>query len=130
MKIKIKHRNGSVIFAHDEDENTIKKTVLAAIKEGANLRGADLSGADLRGANLRGANLSGANLDFSCLTFSCKSLKAKTDERQRVQLMFHALSWIKNAENATEFELQILEFAKEYANKFHRSDVVRLWSAL
>jgi uncharacterized protein YjbI with pentapeptide repeats len=78
VKIQIKNRlTDSVIFEHSQDNNTVKNTVLDAIKKkanlswanlrGANLRWADLSGAnlswaDLRGANLSGANLSGANL--------------------------------------------------------------------
>jgi hypothetical protein len=83
MKIQILNRwNSSILFEHDCEENSIKITVLAAIKVGANLcganlcganlcganlcgadlRGADLRGADLRGANLYGADLRGANL--------------------------------------------------------------------
>ena len=53
MKIKLQIKNrfsGSLIFEYESENNTIKKTVLEAIKAGANLRGADLSGADLRGA--------------------------------------------------------------------------------
>jgi uncharacterized protein YjbI with pentapeptide repeats len=69
MKIEIKSRyNDSVLFAHEADENTLKITLLMAMKasadlRGANLRGADLDGANLRGANLDGADLRGANLD-------------------------------------------------------------------
>ncbi|MCL1936860.1 MAG: pentapeptide repeat-containing protein [Candidatus Azobacteroides sp.] len=91
----------------------------------ADLRGADLCSADLQKANLYMADLSGADIDFSSLHFSCNSLKAKTDERQRIQLGYHFLSWIKYSENATDEEKQIFEFCKEYANKFHRADVDR-----
>ena len=93
---------------------------------GANLYDADLSGADLSGANLRGANLRGANIDFSVLSFSCYSLKCKTDEKQRIQIMFHALSWMAHAESITDEEKAIYNFALDYANKFHRADVGRL----
>jgi hypothetical protein len=62
MKITIKTIYGKVIFEHKTKDNTIKKTVLEALKKGANLSGADLSVADLSGANLSGANLSGADL--------------------------------------------------------------------
>jgi uncharacterized protein YjbI with pentapeptide repeats len=68
MKIEIKNRfTGSVLFSHEAEENSVKITLLAAIKAGANLRGADLSEADLRRAdlseaNLRRADLCGANL--------------------------------------------------------------------
>ena len=83
IKISIKNRwTGSILFEYSSVDNTLAKTVLEALKGGANLRGAnlyeanlyeanlrganlyeaDLRGADLRGADLRGANLRGANL--------------------------------------------------------------------
>jgi len=78
MKIEIKNRfTGEVIFAHEQDDNTIAVTVKVALSlkislryanlsyanlSYANLTSADLTSADLRGANLSGANLSGANL--------------------------------------------------------------------
>ena len=83
IKISIKNRwTGSIIFEYSSVDNTLAKTVLEALKGGANLReanlreanlreanlreadlrGADLYGADLYGANLRGADLYGADL--------------------------------------------------------------------
>ena len=67
MKIEIKNLDCGVIFTHECDENTVKKTLETAVYDdedlsGANLRGADLRGADLRGANLSDADLSGAYL--------------------------------------------------------------------
>jgi uncharacterized protein YjbI with pentapeptide repeats len=83
IKISIKNRwTGSILFEYSSVDNTLAKTVLEALKGGANLRGAnlyeanlyeanlrganlyeaDLRGADLRGADLYGANLRGANL--------------------------------------------------------------------
>ena len=88
IKISIKNRwTGSILFEYSSVENTLAKTVLEALKGGAdlrdadlrdanlcganlceanlcraNLRGADLCGADLRDADLRDANLCGANL--------------------------------------------------------------------
>ena len=68
-KIQIKNYiTGTVIYEHEEEENTLKKTVEEAVKENANLRGADLSGADLRGANLSGAYLSDADLSDADLS--------------------------------------------------------------
>ena len=73
IKLQIKSRwTGSVLFEYEKENNTIKDTLIAAIKSGANLRGADLSDADLsdaylRGANLRGADLRGANLSGAYL---------------------------------------------------------------
>jgi len=181
VKIQIKSFWGKVLFEYEKVDNTIKETLLEALKSdadlsdanlrganlrganlrganlsGANLRGANLSGADLSNANLRGANLSGANLrnanlrganlsdadlsganlrgaylrganlDFAILYFACKSLRAKTSEKQRIQLCFHWLSWVKNAPDLTEEEKGLYNACLEYANRFHRDDVGRL----
>ena len=93
---------------------------------GADLSGADLCDADLSGADLSGADLRGADIDFSVLSFSCCSLTCKTDEKQRIQLMFHTLSWMAHSETITDEEKAIYNFALDYANRFHRDDVERL----
>lgn len=67
MKTEIKSIDGKVLFEHDCEDNTIRKTLEEAVRRGANLvdaylGGANLGGANLVGANLRGANLRGANL--------------------------------------------------------------------
>jgi len=63
IKLQIKSRfTGSILFEYESENNTIKETVVNAVKSGANLRCADLGGANLRGANLRCADLGGANL--------------------------------------------------------------------
>ena len=66
MEFQIKHRNTRAVLFEGEFAS-LKQSVEAAVKSGANLCGADLHsaylrGADLRGAYLRGANLGGANL--------------------------------------------------------------------
>ena len=61
-KIEIKKINGNLIFSHNQEDNTVKKTLEKAVSSDANLIGANLIGANLSGANLRDANLSGANL--------------------------------------------------------------------
>ena len=81
-KIQIKTISGRTIFELEKENNTIKDTLIAGFRSGADLRGADLhyanlrganlrdtdlSGADLRGANLIGADLRGANLSFANL---------------------------------------------------------------
>ena len=66
-KIEIKSVFGSVLFELEKEDNTIKDTIIEAVKRGANLRDADLRGADLRGADLIGANLRGANLGYANL---------------------------------------------------------------
>ena len=62
MKIEIKSILGSVLFEYDVENNSIRKTLFEAVKQGADLRGADLRGADLQGADLRGADLQSADL--------------------------------------------------------------------
>ena len=58
IKISIKNRwTGSILFEYSSVENTLAKTVLEALKGGADLRDADLRDANLCGANLRDANL-------------------------------------------------------------------------
>ena len=61
-KIEIKTVYGSLLFKFEKENNTVKDTVIEAVKTGADLRGADLAGAYLRGADLTGADLTGADL--------------------------------------------------------------------
>ena len=67
IKIQIKSRWGSVLFEYEKENNTIKDTLIEAVKKCADLRGADLSGADLRGADLSGADLRDADLSDAYL---------------------------------------------------------------
>ena len=83
IKIQIKSIWGNVLFEYSKKDNTIKDTLVEAVKRGANLRGANLQEANLRGANLRGANLWGAkNLspiyqsDLSILKYQKGKIKA------------------------------------------------------
>ena len=58
IKIEIKNRwTGNVMFEYEKENNTLKDTVVEAVKQGANLEGANLKGAYLKGANLEGAYL-------------------------------------------------------------------------
>ena len=67
MKFEIKHRfNGKILFSMETE--TMKLTLEAAVKSGANLCGAYLSGAYLSGANLSGADLGGADLSGTNLS--------------------------------------------------------------
>ena len=90
IKISIKNRwTGSIIFEYSSVDNTLAKTVLEALKGGANLCdanlcganlcGADLCEADLREANLRDANLCGANL---CGANLCEANLCEADLRE------------------------------------------------
>ena len=63
INIEIKNRwTGSIIFEYSKENNTIKDTLIEAVKNKKDLHGADLQGADLHGADLRGADLRGADL--------------------------------------------------------------------
>ena len=65
MKIKIEIKNrwtGKVLFEYEKENNTVKDTLIEAVKNKAYLGGADLRGADLRGADLGDAYLGGADL--------------------------------------------------------------------
>ena len=63
LKIQIKNRwTGSVLFEYEKENNTVKDTLIKAVKNRANLRDADLRDADLRDADLRDADLGGADL--------------------------------------------------------------------
>ena len=112
---------------------------------GANLRGADLSEAnlgradlrradlsvsdlswsnlswsDLSGANLRGADLSGADLDFSCVPLWCGTLKAHFDDRQIVQILYHAIKSGVQSNNTSEELKNELYKLSDLANKFYK----------
>jgi hypothetical protein len=67
-KIEIKSYFGRLLFEFEKENNTVKDTVIEAVKTGADLRGADLTDADLRGADLRDADLRGADLTGAYLT--------------------------------------------------------------
>ena len=61
-KIQIKTTLGSLLFEFEKEDNSVKDTLIEAVKRGANLGDAYLRGANLVGANLRGANLGDADL--------------------------------------------------------------------
>ena len=63
IKIQIKSVFGDVLFELEKENNTLKHTLIEAVKDKYNLRGADLRGADLCDANLGGANLRGAKIN-------------------------------------------------------------------
>ncbi len=68
IKIEIKHWvTGVVLFEYEKEDNTLRETILEAIKSSANLRYADLRSANLRYADLRYADLSSANLSSADL---------------------------------------------------------------
>ena len=54
-KIQIKTVFGKLLFEFEKENNSIKETLLEAIKNYADLSSADLSSADLSSADLRSA---------------------------------------------------------------------------
>ena len=62
IKIQIKSVLGDVLFELEKENNTLKHTLIEAVKDKYNLGGADLGGAYLGGADLRDAYLGGADL--------------------------------------------------------------------
>ena len=94
----------------------------------ADLQYADLRNANLQGANLQYANLQGANLDTSCLPLWCGSLIVHFDDKQIIQILYHAMSNIKFSKNVSE-EIKALLKIKSLmiiVNKFHRTECPRL----
>jgi uncharacterized protein YjbI with pentapeptide repeats len=66
--IQIKSILGKLIFEFEKEDNSVKRTLIEAVKSGADLTGAYLTGADLTGADLTGADLTGADLRGADLT--------------------------------------------------------------
>ena len=66
--IKINSIFGKLLFEFEKEENTIKDTLIEAVKSRADLSRADLSGADLSGADLSRAYLSRADLSGAYLS--------------------------------------------------------------
>ena len=60
IKIEIKSILGNVLFEFSKENNTLKDTLVEAVRRGANLGGANLRGAYLGGAYLEGAYLDSA----------------------------------------------------------------------
>jgi len=69
-KIQIKSIFGKFLFEFKKENNTIKDTLIEAIKQRANLSYAYLSGADLSGAKLSGVDLSWAKLSGTDLSWA------------------------------------------------------------
>ena len=71
IKLNIKNRyTGKVLFEYETENNTMSKTVEAAVEDNANLRSADLRHADLSYADLRSANLRYADLSYADLSYA------------------------------------------------------------
>jgi uncharacterized protein YjbI with pentapeptide repeats len=67
-KLQIKSVFGSVLFEFEKEDNSIKDTLIEAIKQRTNLSRADLSRTNLSRTNISGTNLSGTNLSRANLS--------------------------------------------------------------
>ena len=77
-KIEIKSYLGKLLFEFEKENNSIKDTLIEAVKKSADLRDADLRGADLRDADLNYADLSCADLrgaDLRGADLNCADLR-------------------------------------------------------
>jgi hypothetical protein len=91
------------------------KAILAAHKLWLN-RKVGGTEADLKGADLKGADLTEADLDFSCWPLHCDSLKVKLDQKQKRQLLYHALAIMTPKERGQ----CITKTGMDFVNEFHR----------
>lgn len=87
-----------------------------------NLSHGNLSGSDLRYSNLSYSNLSGSNLDYGCLPLWCRSLNAHFDDRQIIQIVYHAVKAGLDSPNVSEAVKTELRKVAGLANRFHRVD--------
>ena len=72
INIEIKNRwTGSIIFEYSKENNTIKDTLIEAVKNKKDLHGADLRGADLQGADLHGVKIKKAVVFTGLYKYIC-----------------------------------------------------------
>ena len=90
--------------------------------EYADFSGSDLRDSNLRGSNLSGSDLSGCNLDFSCLPLWCGSLLAYFDDRQIVQIVYHAVRAGRRSPNVSDEVKAELRKMAPLANRFHHAE--------
>ncbi len=89
---------------------------------GANLRYVDLHEANLRYVDLHEANLSGADIDYCGFPLWCGSLHAHFDDRQIIQLIYHAVKAGVDSPNVSGGLKEVLYGLADTANKFHRAN--------
>ena len=133
-KIEIKTIWGSLLFEYECENNSVKETVINAIKSGADLIDANLSDANLSGANLIGAKI---NENTGYFNISCpeegsfiafkkasgkiiKLLITETSKRSSATSLKCRASEAKvlSFENLDGSECQLTEIASNYDYKF------------
>lgn len=106
-------------YADLSDANLYHADLSGANLNYADFSGTNLGGADLDHADLSGANLSGADLDYSCLPLLCRSLRARFDDRQIIQILYHAVKAGTESPNVSDELKEVLWGLADTANKFH-----------
>ena len=105
----------SIIFENEKE--TLRETLLDALKEGADLRGADLRGADLGGADLRGAK----NIkSFQCGECNRISFAIKWES----EVMFKIGCFWGNTEKA------ILKVKEKYGENSYYEKLIKLYTEM
>ena len=125
----------SIIFENEKE--TLRETLIDALKEGTDLRGAnlinaDLSGADLSGANLRDANLSGADLSGADLSGAINIKSFQCGECNRIsfaikwesEVMFKIGCFWGNTEKA------ILKVKEKYGENSYYEKLIKLYTEM
>jgi uncharacterized protein YjbI with pentapeptide repeats len=91
------------------------------LKGGPGGERANLTYANLTDANLARANLTYEALDFACLPLWCGSLKAHFDDRQIIQIVYHAVKAGLASPNVSDDVKAELRKVIPLANRFHRA---------
>ena len=117
MKIKIEIKNrftGKVLFELESEGNTVKNTVVEAVKVGTYLTGADLGGADLRGADLGGADLGTGKVKTIAVALESGECRVKMGCHDRSVSEWDANFWNNNNEfpndGSIKSELRVIAY--------------------
>lgn len=110
----------SLIFENEKE--TLRETLLDALKEGANLEGANLEDADLEDANLRYANLRGAEniKSFQCGEYNRVSFAVRGES----EIMFKIGCFWGNTEKA------ILKVKEKYGENSYYEKLIKLYTEM
>ena len=115
----------SIIFENEKE--TLRETLLDALKEGVDLSGVDLSGVDLSGVDLRGADLSGVDLSgakdiksFQCGECNRISFAIKWES----EVMFKIGCFWGNTEKA------ILKVKEKYGENSYYEKLIKLYTEM
>lgn len=73
-------------------------------------------------ANLSEADLRGADIDYCAFPLWCGSLHAHFDDRQIIQLIYHAVKAGVDSPNVSDGLKKVLYGLADTANRFHRAN--------